>query len=84
MLIEVYVCPYPGCGSYYGTDGMPDLTVVDQHMHGINFEKIPQDQWHSRAQCPTCRTLGRRVERVKIAFQVTEESIAEHAARAAA
>lgn len=84
MLIEVYVCPHPGCGSYYGTDGMPDLTVKNQHVHGINFEQIPQDQWHSRAQCPTCRAVGRQVERVKVAFQVTEESFAEHAARAAA
>jgi hypothetical protein len=63
MIIELYVCPTSGCGSYYGTDGMPDLTVKNQHTHGINFEVIPQDQWHSRAECPSCRARGERVER---------------------
>lgn len=81
MLIEVYVCPTPGCGSYYGTDGMPDLTVKNQHTHGINFEVIPQDQWHSRAQCPKCRTLGKQVERVKIPI-ILPDTWPEDAAKA--
>jgi hypothetical protein len=68
MVVEVYICPE--CGDYYGVSGMPDLTVVNQHTHGINFEPIPKESHHSRAQCPACRSVGKSVERMLVGFEM--------------
>lgn len=76
MEIRIHACPTPGCGSYYGASGMPDLTKVDQHTHLMNFEPVPESQWHSRAHCPNCRVTGRgKVERVLISILIDETEL---------
>jgi hypothetical protein len=64
--IELYVCPTPDCPSYYGATGMPDLSVVNQHLTDLNYSPHPASTHHSRAQCPVCREAGKSVERVLV------------------
>lgn len=72
--IEVYVCPTEGCGDYYGTAGMPDLHT---RFTGPKSEDQPvleitsgSPYRHTRAECPSCRARGRRVERVRMRVAV--------------
>lgn len=74
--IEVYVCPTPGCGNYYGASGIERLPLGDEFTgprmedkaaheinHGSQFR-------HSRAACPDCRQRGVAVERALIRMEV--------------
>lgn len=73
--IAVYVCPTPGCGNYYGTNAMPDLT---KEFSGAKLddagaiEAKGQSRFkQSRADCPDCRARGLgRIERVRVNVNV--------------
>lgn len=69
-VVRVYVCPTPGCGNYYGSSGMPDLS---QEFSGPKVEdKAAYERSHgsqyrcSRAECPDCRLKGNPVQRVPL------------------
>ncbi len=68
--IEVYVCPTPQCGSYYGHSNMPDLgswfTGPKTEDMGALEDATGSKYRHSRAACPDCRRSGREVERVRV------------------
>lgn len=70
--INVYVCPTPNCGNYYGVAGMPNLSreftgpKVEDRAH---LEEATGSQMrHTRAECPDCRANGIFVERVLVAM----------------
>lgn len=78
MEIEVYVCPTPGCGNYYGAKGMP---VLEDHHTGPKTEdrhQIPaadsrvgvMGMRHNRAECPDCRIRGTYVQRQRVTVAV--------------
>jgi hypothetical protein len=70
-VINVYICPTPGCPDYYGMGGMGDLSATRQGHRGANFERRSGSVHHTRADCPTCRAHGRgRVERVRVTLEV--------------
>jgi hypothetical protein len=73
--VAVYVCPTPGCPDYYGTGGMPALEERIVGQRGQNFEPRPESQWHSRAECPTCRAGGKKVERIRVELFVPAEAL---------
>lgn len=72
MVIEVYLCPTPGCGSYYGASNTPDLTkeltgpkTEDRHQIIASASRVGvAGKRHSRAECPDCRLRGVHVDRV--------------------
>lgn len=72
--VEVYVCPEPECGNYYGTNAMPELgeqftgpKLDDQS----KLESVTGSRYrHSRAACPDCRMRGKSVERVRVKARV--------------
>lgn len=71
MRIQVYVCPTDGCGNYYGTSGMPDLSKQYTGPKTEDRFQVPLEQSrvgvagkrHSRAECPDCRQNGIYVDR---------------------
>lgn len=73
--IHVYVCPTPGCPDYYGSGNTPKLEEEIVGQYGANFEPKPKEDWHSRAQCPTCRASGKKVERVRVELFVPIEAL---------
>jgi hypothetical protein len=69
-IVKLYVCPN-GCDTETIHDGT-DLEQVVQGHRGINFENRPKDVWHTRADCPACRTAGKgRVQRVLVDVPIT-------------
>lgn len=73
--VHVYVCPEPECPDYYGANGSFNLEEQIVGQRGMNLEPRPQAEWHSRAQCPTCRALGKRVDRVRVELFVPMEAL---------
>lgn len=72
-LVGFYLCPTPGCGNYYGSSSMVDLSKEvalgrpEDHVPANNPGRIAR---HTRAECPDCRARGQRVERVLVATHV--------------
>lgn len=71
--IVVYVCPTPGCPDYFGhtrVDLDRPASARTEDRHAIREEMgTPEDEVasrHTRAECPTCRARGRRVERIRV------------------
>lgn len=73
--VAVYVCPTEGCPDYYGSFNQPALEDRIVGQRGQNFEVRPESEWHSRAQCPTCRAGGKRVERIRVELFVPAEAL---------
>lgn len=77
MKLLIYVCP-TGCGNYYGTSGMPDLSVAltgakteDKANISVEESRVGvQGMRHTRAECPDCRQQGKFVERKLIEIDV--------------
>lgn len=76
MHLQFVVCPTPGCGSYFGSSGMGDMSEVVAQK-GANFEPRDSSRWHTRASCPNCRQRGLSVQRMLISVSV---EIPEHPA----
>jgi hypothetical protein len=77
--VQVYVCPTPGCTSYYGSPTMGDLGKA---FTGPNIVEKPNHQKmtgspyrHTRAACPDCRAHGKEVERVLMKISVIVPTI---------
>lgn len=78
MEINVYICPTDGCPDYIGYGGMPELEGPsaagqggNQVARGQNLEHRQESAQHTRADCPTCRALGKgRVQRVRTTIYV--------------
>jgi hypothetical protein len=72
--IQVYICPEPGCGNYYGSASMPDLSKRFSGPKLEDTHKLAQETGspvrHSRAACPDCRQRGKAVERVLVSVDV--------------
>jgi hypothetical protein len=68
--ITVYVCPTPGCPDYFGSSTMGDLSQEFTGPMVENRAKLTEETGspykHSRAECPTCRIKGIKVERVPL------------------
>lgn len=73
--VAVYVCPIEGCPDYYGSFNMPKLDDQIVGQRGQNFEVRPESEWHSRAECPTCRAGGAKVERIRVELFVPAEAL---------
>lgn len=72
--IQVYICPTPGCGDYYGSGNMPDLgtswngpKLEDQ---GVKELREGSRYTNNRQSCPSCRLRGVDVQRVLMALAV--------------
>lgn len=72
MIVKIWACPTPGCGSYYASSARVGHTLdIDKTGGaGMNGEKYPERE-HSRAQCPNCRDRGLEVERVPIDVDIS-------------
>jgi hypothetical protein len=74
MRVQLYICPTPGCPSYYGHDNMPDLAGSMTGPKTEDREALRQatgSPWrHNRAACPTCRLRGVEVDRVLVEMEV--------------
>jgi hypothetical protein len=73
--VEVYVCPTPGCGNFYGSSDMPALEAEftgPKTEDGSALEMKTGSRFrHSRAECPDCRLKGLgRVVRVRRAVTI--------------
>lgn len=65
VLVDLWVCPNPLCGNYFGASGAPNLSTQWVNFRGPNGEPQPHCA-HTRAQCPDCRGGGDETERVRI------------------
>lgn len=78
VTISAYVCPTPGCGNYFGSCTMPDLTKEYSGPKTENRHQVPAAQSpvgiegvrHTRAACPDCRGRGLDVERRLVTVNV--------------
>ncbi len=72
--VELYICPTPGCGSYYGGNNMPDLSKSFTGPRVEDRAKLREETgsgWrHTRSSCPECRIRGESVERVRMRVEV--------------
>lgn len=72
--IEFYICPTPGCPDYFGSSTMPSLetawTGPKAEDRGILAVNTGSPHRHNRAECPTCRTQGRSVQRMRMRITV--------------
>lgn len=72
--IDVYICPTPGCPSYFGHDGMQNLggyyTGPKVDDKAALKETTGSPYRHTRAACPVCRAGGKEVERVRVRVRV--------------
>lgn len=74
--IQVYVCPTPGCGNYYGTKSIEQLNLRDQFTgpriedRATHVQSHGTEYRHSRAECPDCRQRGVKVERALVFMEV--------------
>lgn len=74
MDIEVYACPTDGCPDYYGTTGMKPLENLhtgpkteDRHQVSVKASRVGvAGRRHSRAECPSCRSRGVYVDRIRV------------------
>jgi len=88
MLIEVYICPTPGCGDYYGAAGMGDLgakeNLISDMCHTVKSDPFAHPEVVStRDMCQSCRSRGVDSHRVLCSFQINESDLAPYAADAA-
>lgn len=74
-LIEVWVCPELGCDDFFGSPNAGDLR---RQFTGPLVEERPAlraatgSPWrHNRAECPSCRKRGKRVQRQRLCVTVT-------------
>jgi hypothetical protein len=54
--MRLYICPTPGCGNYYGSSSMPDLSRERKY-------SITHRPSGTRDECPDCKAEGRTVRR---------------------
>lgn len=64
--IELYACPTPDCGNYFGVAGMADLAGRVIGTKSLNYEPKPESEHRTGATCPYCFIAGKRVERVRV------------------
>lgn len=70
MVLTFYACPAPGCGSYYGSTNMGDLSKSMTGGRGPNGE-FYEGREHPRARCPDCfARTGAQVERVLVTAEI--------------
>lgn len=76
MIIEVWVCPTPGCGDYYGAAGAGDLSqsrnLVSDMKHTVKSDPFAHPEVVStRATCQACRARGVDVERQRVVINLS-------------
>jgi hypothetical protein len=80
-IVAVYVCPTPGCPDYYGASNMPALELQMNlrsdltHTTSYDPSKALEDTTHNRAECPTCRIGGKKVDRIRVELFVPAEAL---------
>lgn len=69
MEVTVWVCPTPGCGSYYASRSAGDLMSRRTGGRGPNGEHYPGRE-HSMSECADCRDRGRPVDRIPVLLDI--------------
>lgn len=72
--VEVWVCPTPGCGDYYGSSTAGDLTKQHSGPKVEDRAKLKEETgspWkHNRAECPSCRQRGQKIQRQRVRVKI--------------